>query len=499
MTLVVPPIEAPRLLARVASGMVIYAVGGVRVRAHDQDVEAANQAFASPLVGGGPIGARWWFVSAHGTVASAADPLDNVLFERDLGAPVTRAFVRDAMLVAVLADGRVVRADVAPPVASPGTSSPAPPAALSATPPPVVPSTMSPESIEAQVALVSETALRRFPLARLTLPSTRLLASGDVAVQGNGAVYFASATPDGTLQPSARVVLGAQAQGACDLHAWGTRALLTCPAGTRGAAQVPVTPFVVDHDTVARVGPPTAGALVIGREGHTLTFAHACPDPDESSSAPRAAGSDSITEACTLDRDRDWREWQYPRRGRLIDVFDATALVLENREGGAQLRYYDIDMGRGVDVQLDDPTVEIARAGFLSDGRILVLATAGGGRAHRSLVGIGQAGRILDLRPVGFFVRDLDFADANLGLAVGENAGDVAETRDGGITWLRVEGVAIDGDPHAFALFPPTPSDAHVPVQRVGTEVRCSPALCLAGTHLVHTWDRSVEVVPLMP
>jgi hypothetical protein len=151
-------------------------------------------------------------------------------------------------------------------------------------------------------------------------------------------------------------------------------------------------------------------------------------------------------------------------------------------------------------VRLDDPTAEIARAGFTRDGHIVVLAHAGGGRTRRSLIGIGTPGRTIDLRPVGFYVHDLDFADLRMGLAAGETAVDLAETRDGGLTWLHVDGVALDGDPRSFPLFPPASEDSRTPVVgRLGTDVHCSPTLCVVGTHVVHTWDRTAELVPPMP
>jgi hypothetical protein len=205
--------------------------------------------------------------------------------------------------------------------------------------------------------------------------------------------------------------------------------------------------------------------------------------------------------SCTLDRDRDWREWEYPRAARLLDVYDATALVVETRDGGGVLRYYDIDMGRGTDIRLGDPAVEIARAGFSPDGRVVVLAASGTGSSRRSLIGIGIPTRVIELRPLGFSARDVDMADDRYGLAVGETAHDMAETRDGGINWLRIESIGLDGDPRRFQLFAadgaaqrnfPTPS-------RIGSDVQCSPSMCRVGRRLVHTWDRTVEIVPAMP
>ena len=488
----VPTVGAPRLFAHATGAASYYGVGGVRVRFRDGDAEVANQAFASTIVGAGLIGNRWWFVSARGTVASVADYLDNVHFEHDLAAPVVRAFVHDSMLIAVLADGRVERVD--------GSTPPMPMLTSLVQSPDAAPLAVP----EHESSVVADAALRQFPTARLALSSTAFLGNGDVAARGSTGVYFGSVASDGSLQGASRVALSADTQFDCNIHPWGARAVLTCPGTPLGDDHTIITPFVVDHDAVARVGPSMRGPIIVGREGHTLTFVGPCPEraesgsPGEDSSAP-AAVEPSVTSllACTLDRDRDWRVWEYPHPARLLDVFDATALVLETHDGAPQLRFYDIDNAHAIDVRLDDPTVDIARAGFAPDGRIVVLANAGTAHSRRSLVGIGAPGTTIGLRAIGFYVRDLDLADSRSGLAAGENAHDVAETRDGGLTWLRVDTVAVDGDPRAFALF-----DDAAPSSgpgRIGTEVHCTNMLCRAGAHLVHTWDRTVEIVPPMP
>ena len=494
VTFVVPPTGTPRLLAREPGGAAYYVAGGARVRLRDGDAVTANQGFGSVIAGGGRVASRWWFVSNEGTVASAADYLDNLRFERSLAAPVVRAFVSHEALIALMADGRVMRVDVAPLVAMPATVAQSPEGAPMAVP-------------EDEATRVAESALRQFPLARVLLPSSVILDSGDVALRSASTMYFANVGSDGTLEATARIALGSEAGGDCAMHPWGARAVLTCPSTRAGDDSSVITPYVVDHDGADRVGPPARGPLLIGREGHTLTFARACPDAQANASgAPASAefpSSDRSTAAlvgCTLDRDRDWREWEYPTRARLLDVYDAAALVLEPRDGNNVLRYYDIDMGRGIDIRLDDPAAEIARAGFAPDGRIVVLATAGSGTGRRSLVGVAAPGSTLDLHVLGFYARDVDFADARFGLAVGETAADIAESHDGGVTWLRIEDIGMDGTPRALRLFAPeAPRHVSDPPPRTGTEVRCTPALCRIGTRMVHTWDRSVEIVPPLP
>jgi hypothetical protein len=263
-----------------------------------------------------------------------------------------------------------------------------------------------------------------------------------------------------------------------------------------------MTPYVVDHDGVDRVGAPGRGPFIIGRDGHTLTYARPCPEQSSTTPPSEAPPEASVTSlvACTLDRERDWREWEYPTRAHLVDVYDAAALVSETRDAAPALRYYDIDMARAIDVRIDDPAAEVDRAGFAADGRIVVLAHSGLRAGRRSLVGIAPPGSSIDINPLGFYARDVDFADNRFGLAVGETASDIAETHDGGITWLRVESVGVDADPHAVRLFAPEPPRHTTdPVARIGSAVNCTPTICRVNGRLVHTWDRSVEIVPPLP
>lgn len=493
-TVVVPPLTTPRLLYREPGGAAYYAVGGVRVRDRSGDAVVGDQPFASTLVGAAPdVEGRWWFVTASGTVAWATDFVGPLHPVRNIGAPVVRAFGHEGQLVAVFADGRVRRV-------GPSEGSVSVNVLSSREAQPLVTS-------EEEASRVYDAAMTRFVSARLALPSTVLLASGDVAMRSGDYLYFMSIAQGGGLSVQGRVALVGEVAGACSLRSWGTRVLFVCPEVVSPARER-TTPYVADIDGIEQVGPAESGAMFEGREGHTLTRQGPCSDPSraapgQSVGVSNTSSNTSNTVLCTLDRERGWREWEYPGTATLLDVYDSYALFAESREDNVVLRLYAIDAARSWEVPVSDPTVEIARAGFAHDGRIVVLAHAGPSRSRRSMVGVARPGTAVVLRPLGFFALDVAMADDRHGLAVGTTAGEIAVTHDGGFSWQPVRPM-LDGDPATVTLNQErTEQRSVVPrrgerIERIGTLVQCSPVLCRAAGRLVHWWIEPPETFPAM-
>jgi hypothetical protein len=487
-SLVVPPIGTPRLLAREPGAASYYAVGGVRVRFRDGDAVVGEQPFAETLVGAARgAGNEWWFVTASGTVARATDFVGPLRRVERLGSTVVRAFGYEGGLVAVFENGRAWRV-------GPGGGA-QPPGVLEA--PEAAPVT-APEN---EATTVAEAAVARFPAARLALPSSALLASGEVVMQGGDYLYFVAVRADGSLAVRERIALVGEVAGDCALHGWGLRALLTCPGvPERAAERTDLTPYIADPEGVEPAGRAAPGAILSGREGHTLTRRGPCPEEDASGPPPPGASA-AVTRACTLDRERGWREWEYPGTATVLDVFESYALISEVRNGASLLLLYSIDAARMAVVPLSDPAVEIARAGFAPDGRIVVLAHSGPPHARRSHAGVARMGTTVVLRPLGFFAQDVAMADGQHGLAVGATANDVAETSDGGLNWLPTV-VTVDGDPARVSLVEderdrdPAAWDGRV--RRNGERVQCSPLACRVPGRLVHWWGDGYEVMPAM-
>ena len=483
-TMIVPPISAPRLLAHEPGAASYFAVGGVRVRLRAGDAVLGDQPFASTLVGAVRLSAGGWlFASAAGVIARAEDFVGPLTFQEALGHPVMRAFPWEGGLAVVFADGTVRKV-------GPGAG-PLPHSVLEH------PSAAPLSTPENETGAVSEAAVNRFPMSRVALASTALLGTGELALRGSGTLYFATMLNSGALSAIGRVPLTGETASDCGVRGWGARALLTCPdvPGGNGRSNE-VTPYVADADGIARAGLPSRSPLLAGREGHTLTLRGPCPEPAVPGGTPAAAVNVAVTLGCTLDRERDWREWQYPRSATLVDVYDQFALFSEAREATTVLKLYEIDAARVRNMPLSDTTVAIERAGFTPDGRVLVLGSAGGDRERSSQVGVGAVGDLIVLRPVGFYAQDAVMVDSQRGFAIGLNAANLAQTVDGGLTWTHVD-VAVDGDPAQISLAPDeeTVSDH---VLRNGDRLDCSSLACRVVGRLVHRWATSIEVVPAM-